>query len=859
MFQKLSVRSKLLTIVATIGALFGATLFALEFVARQHVVGSLQSETDRANKVIREFVDSRFRQLDAGLNSLVDSPEIRAVLTSDGVDHDTQLMSITDLQHILGADVVLYCNEKGRTLARTDDPFDTESLVDTYPIIAKALQGKSSRGFWDVNQQSLLAIAFPVTIEGEVRGVVCAGIEFAKDSQTLASLLLRDVILNRNQHEVASSIPAEFKQNVSEQLGNFTETETPAVTSIKQVKQLPQISCRWVETQDTHCLATNIEVQTSEAESLLATVFIPRRSIFGFYDDFLKVLIALGATTVGLSSLIVYRIGAGISRNVKATLATLENVASGDLTARLMLQGKDEFARIAESLNTAIAAAEGNVQALSIRNRDTRMLLDAVEQGFFTIGSNGVMSEERSGAVDRVFDTPKPGMTLVEFLSQFDCKAAEWLELGLDDVFRDIMPIEVTVDQLPKRFSHADKTFALEFTPVMVEGKLAKLAVVISDITAQVENEKLEARQRQMMAMVHRMAEDRNGFLEFIHEAREIVTALKEPSNSSLSVTKRRVHTLKGNSSIFGLMKIADICHRIEDFIAENNELPEACLWNELTEVWEDVEYGLSQIVGDQIQGIEVPEEQLDRAIEMTLQRVDHSSLAVELASWKLEPTAIRLQRLAEQARSLAKRLGKGDIELITEDHGIRLENERWSELWSSFIHVLRNAIDHGLEHEEDRLLRGKRSVGRIRLETKVENDRLIISIEDDGRGIDWEKLTEAAYRKGLPAETHDDLVAALFHEGVSTAEQVTDISGRGVGMAAVKEACTQLGGSICIHSSQGQGTRIELSFPSSQLAPSTKRLLEDHDVERPDRAYAPNAVPLTCQTGLPSASLTTA
>lgn len=859
MFKNLSVRSKLLTIVATIGMLFGATMFALEFVASQHVVGSLQSETDRANKVIREFVDSRFRQLNAGLNSLVDSPEIRAVLTSDGVDHDTQLMSITDLQHILGADVVLYCNEKGRTLARTDDPFDTESQVDSHPIIGKALHGESCRGFWDVNQQVLLAIAFPVTIEGEVRGVVCAGVDFAKDSQTLASLLLRDVVLTRNKTVIASSIPSEFTKVVCDQLEDFTSVTTTAVNSIKNVKQLPMVDCRWQEAEESNCLATNLQVQTSGAETLLATVLIPGRSVFGFYDDFLKVLIALGATTIGLSSLIVYRIGASISRNVKDTLVTLEKVASGDLTARLLIQGSDEFGRIAQSLNTAIAASESNVQALSIRNRDTRMLLDAVEQGFFTIGSDGVMSEERSGAVDRMLGSPKPGMTLVEFLSQFDGKAADWLALGLDDVFRDIMPIEVTIDQLPKRFSHAEKTFALEFTPVVVEGKLSKLAVVIGDITAQVENEKLEARQRQMMAMVHRMAEDRNGFLEFVHEAREIVAALKDISNPSLSVTKRRVHTLKGNASIFGLVKIADICHRIEDFIAENNELPEETQWSELTEAWEDIEYSLSQILGDQTQGIEVSEQQLDRAIEMVLRRVDHSSLAVELASWKLEATAIRLRRLAEQARSLAKRLGKGDIQLITEDHGICLENEIWSEFWSSFVHVLRNAIDHGLEHEEERLQRGKSGAGKIRLETRLENDRLLVCIEDDGRGIDWEKLTEAAYRKGLPAETREDLVEALFHEGVSTADHVTDISGRGVGMSAIKDACSRLGGTIRIHSSEGVGTRIEINFPANQLAPATKKLLEDYDVERADRVFAPNAVTSNGQSNQSTPSLTPA
>ncbi len=114
----------------------------------------------------------------------------------------------------------------------------------------------------------------------------------------------------------------------------------------------------------------------------------------------------------------------------------------------------------------------------------------------------------------------------------------------------------------------------------------------------------------------------------------------------------------------------------------------------------------------------------------------------------------------------------------------------------------------------------------------------MIVSVEDDGRGIDWEKLTEAAYQKGLPAETREDLVNALFHEGVSTASEVTDISGRGVGMAAVKESCDKLGGTIRISSVECCGTRIEFVFTLDRVAPQVIQLLREHEVDRPERVF---------------------
>ncbi len=714
MFQNLSLRAKLLTIVATIVVLFASTMLGLDLVARRHVVCSLQSEVERASKVITEFIDSRYRQLDAGLNSLVDSPEIRAVLTSDGVDHDTHLLSITDLQHLLGADAVVYCNDKGRTLARTDDPFDSVSQVDQISIIRSALKGKSSRGIWEVNEQVLLAIAFPVTIEGEVRGVVCAGVDLSKDATALASLVLRDVTLIRNGKSIASNIPAGSQIVVHDELEEAFKQGKSVISSIHDVRSLPRVVRNWSNDNDTDAIAATVSVAAAEDNPLLASVLIPHQSIFGFYEDFIKVLLALGATTIALSSLIVISIGSAISKSVRATLSTLESVASGDLTSRLVINSADEFGSISNALNTAISVAQKNVDALALRNRDSRMLLDAVEQGFFTIDTKGVMSEERSGAVDRMLGTPKSGMTLVEFILQFDEKVASWLELCLEDVFAGVMPLEVTIEQLPKRFKMDSRTFSLGFTPVTSDGTLYKLAVVMSDITPQVTNEKLEVQQRQMMAMVHCMAEDRAGFLEFMQEARDILQELQNIQPDSLSTVKRRVHTLKGNASIFGLASIASACHRIEDYLVENNEPPHSELWNGLFDAWQQVEISLTQIVGDHKQGIEVAPALLDRLIERTLQRADHDELAIELTSWKLEPTEIRLQRLAEQARCLAKRLGKGEVVIYTEDHGLRLESPLWIDFWASFIHVLRNAIDHGLETQMNVSRRGNPKSGRF-------------------------------------------------------------------------------------------------------------------------------------------------
>lgn len=837
MFRNLTVRNKLLVIVGAVALLFGATVLTLSIAAQRHVVASLNSELHRSREVANEFLASRWRQLDAGLNSLVDSPEIRAVLTTEGIDHDTHLMSITDLQHMLGADAVLFCDSKGKTLARTDDPFDTESMVTDVSMVREALEGKSGKGFWKLNGETLLAMAFPVKQDDLVKGVVLAGVNVKKDGEGLRSLLLRDVVIRHQGQVLTSSIPAEASFS-PEQQQEFTAHGATQAVSMSAIGRIPTIQTNWrPEEKIGETLATVVEFAPVGQEAVQAIVLVPSSEVFGFYRDFRFVLLIMGGITVGLSVAITFWIGAIISDQVRRTLGVLEKVAGGDLTARLDIATKDEFGRISKSLNQAIEASANTLGALAVRNRDTKMLLDAVEQGFFTIDRNGVMSEERSGAVERMLGAPRAGITLPEFIRQFDEHAGDWLELGISDVFDEVLPVEVTIDQLPTRFVSKQTTYSLQFTPVVLEGRLTSLAVVISDISAEVQKERLEAEQREMMAMVQRISEDKSGYLDFYREAEEIIENLRTGPKTEVALVKRRVHTLKGNSAMFGLERIAEICHTIEDYIAENGELPEDTSWTQLYGRWATVRGNLRRILGDKQQGIDLSEQEYSALLTDVLEGRGRDELAIRLTKWKLEPTSNRLARIGEQIRALAHRLGKGAVSVKAKGNGLLFDPAQWQEFWSSFVHIVRNSVDHGLESEEDRRLGGKSPTGTIEISTVLREGEFVVSLKDDGRGIAWEKVAAAARKKNLPAETASDLKEALFADGLSTAEVVTDTSGRGVGLAAVRASCQELGGRVEIDSTQDKGTAFRFIFPAESMAPAAIQLLRERKIVDPDRA----------------------
>ena len=135
-------------------------------------------------------------------------------------------------------------------------------------------------------------------------------------------------------------------------------------------------------------------------------------------------------------------------------------------------------------------------------------------------------------------------------------------------------------------------------------------------------------------------------------------------------------------------------------------------------------------------------------------------------------------------------------------------------------MHLVRNSVDHGIEMPDDREAAGKSRLGTVRLSASQEGDHILLVIEDDGKGMDPEKLKEIAINKGVldpdaAARLSDsEAYNLIFAPGFSTKEQISDISGRGVGMDVVKTKITQLNGSVEIHSELGTGTTLEIKVP---------------------------------------------
>ena len=190
--------------------------------------------------------------------------------------------------------------------------------------------------------------------------------------------------------------------------------------------------------------------------------------------------------------------------------------------------------------------------------------------------------------------------------------------------------------------------------------------------------------------------------------------------------------------------------------------------------------------------------------------------LQESVMSIRMIPMSVVFNRFPRMLRDLAAKLGK-KVELVTQGEATELDKGLVEKITDPLTHLVRNSCDHGIESPADRLAKGKPEQGTITLVASHQGGSIVIEVRDDGRGLNREKLIRKAREKGIDAPdsmTDQEVWGLIFAPGFSTADQVTDVSGRGVGMDVVKKNITSLGGTVEIDSAEGYGMKVSVRLP---------------------------------------------
>lgn len=453
-------------------------------------------------------------------------------------------------------------------------------------------------------------------------------------------------------------------------------------------------------------------------------------------------------------------------------------------------------------------------EKLDRSNADMRRILDSVAQGFISLDASGHIVGQWSASVEKWFVPPKVGLPVWELFEAHDSIIGDSFALAFEDLIADFLPASVILSQMPARLNievGADNDrhpvyLEIVVSPLQGSGYL----MVITDVSGEREQAATLARQTEIFALVEAACRSRTRLLSFFRQTNEQLAFIASDDRASdVPRLKCVVHTLKGNAGFFGLKTIASLCHSIEDAIQEG--VDETDSRRALQDRWTELCDRAAPLLNFEDSALRVEREVMVDLIA-SANNAGAPAVAESLRYWTTEPVDGAFANLGQQAKTLAGTLGVGTIELLVEPTSLRLDAELWRPFWAELVHIMRNCVGHGFVPMADQ---GIERAPRLRFSIEEDRTSFTLVIEDNGVGVAWQALRQKGASLGLAHQSHDDLVAVMCTSGASTAVELTETWGRGVGMSAVAAECRRMGGDLQIHSDSGEGTTFRFRFPA--------------------------------------------
>ncbi|MCM2281128.1 MAG: ATP-binding protein [Bdellovibrionaceae bacterium] len=495
---------------------------------------------------------------------------------------------------------------------------------------------------------------------------------------------------------------------------------------------------------------------------------------------------------------------------------------------------------------------EERTRELHEANRLLATILDSLGQGIFVFDGQGQCLPVFSKVCEALFDMVPAGKNVADVLRLQGTERETFMK-WTDAVFAEMLAFEDLVGLGPSKFTRGDRHIALDFHPLRGDAQdLRGLVLVATDKTEEVKARQEAERERSVARRIVQILQHRNQFRMFAGEAerlsQELLKSLEE-ARPSMDVEEfaRHLHTIKGGAASFSLLDIAEVAHDCEDILSEwknqRTSAPGFTDWpadlrahlrvrvERLRTILAEFLSNHAFLVGGANGGGRVSEVPVTTLIDWQGRLHDLSPQAATrvadeiLHSWVLEPAAKSFAHLDEPLQELASSLGKSIKKVAVSGGDVRIWPEGYKDLFGTFIHAFRNAVDHGLEAPEERVAAGKDRAGRLELDFEMRDDggvrRLKVEIRDDGRGIDPRRIRDRLEQKGLSFDrsaSDDDVIQAVFRDDFSTASAVTSVSGRGVGLSAIQSQAEKMGGRAFVRSRVGQGSVLTVIVPDPGL-----------------------------------------
>lgn len=562
-----------------------------------------------------------------------------------------------------------------------------------------------------------------------------------------------------------------------------------------------------------------------------------------------KGVAALSAFTIVALALFGFVLYRQIIKPISQMETTTSEIASSqDFTRRVPVKRMDEIGKSIVAFNMMITKIEENSGLLKQKTHDIQTMLQNMPQGILTITSGNLIHPEYSAYLETIFETNEIAgqnvMSLVfadtnlgtDILSQIEAAISACIN---EDAMNFDFNCHLLAGEIEKKMGDG-RTKILDLNwSVITDDKdtVVRLMLCVRDVTelralaaeANKQKRELEIIGEILSVTQEKFQEFIMGSLKFVEENEQLIRQSVDFDSEIITRLFRNMHTLKGNARTYGLRHLTNTVHEVEQTYVELRKPHAEWAWdqdvllNELLNVKGTLDYyvkinevSLGRKGAGRRGGVEhylmVDKKQISETIQF-LEKTAPGNLHELLAAHNAVRKTLRLMgtsRIIEILEGvfaslppLAREMGKLPPIIDIQDNGYVIHNQAKAMLKNVFMHLLRNAMDHGIESPEVRASQNKPQAGTISLLMDTQDDRLQMRLSDDGRGLALGHIRKIAIEKDIIKSgelmSDEEIAQLIFRPGFSTASSVTEISGRGVGMDAVRDFVSREKGSINI------------------------------------------------------------
>lgn len=544
-----------------------------------------------------------------------------------------------------------------------------------------------------------------------------------------------------------------------------------------------------------------------------------------------KSVMCLPVVTHGALSAVLY-----LENHLTAGAFTRNRVAVLDLLATqasISLENAMLYTEMEERVKDRTRELAATLETVKTKSDQVSALLDNSGQGFLSFRADLVVEPEFSHPCLAFFDGSPAGRPVDELLFSGDDHARDTLRACIEEAIDETDPMraELYLSLLPEEITIGERVLKTEFKPLD-----KAIMVVLTDITGEKALAAQVARERTRLELIVSAVTYGNDFFDAIAE----FTAFVQDGpgmwrGGDRAVLYRTIHTFKGTFNQLGFHHLPTALHEVESALQRLGSCADAsdAAAMVFSRDWQDVLAmdleAVREALGEDFMArrgvVTVTPEQAKRFERFARGLLDENEVPgvlEEIAAIRTISLRQAITDFDKMIHQISARLEKEVAPLVVEGDDVRVDPEVFGPFLRSLGHVFRNAVDHGIEDPDSRLSTGKSEVGTITCAIQRDGDALRIAIADDGAGIDIETLRRRAAELTLADVSSWNLADLVFADGISVRNEATELSGRGVGMTAVKASVEELGGSVSIDSRPGQGTafRFHIPFPPPGVAP---------------------------------------